>query len=173
MFTGRINTSHGLFQAWYSDRGLARLGFPGKKIPSAPRARPVSSGPAPIRRWHRLTNAALDRILRGQPAAKLPPLDLSAATPFQQRVWSALRRINSGQTCSYSELARRVGHPGAARAVGNACRANPVPLFIPCHRVLAQGGNLGGFSGGLNWKRLLLRPESVCLRQTGSTGSLE
>jgi O-6-methylguanine DNA methyltransferase len=86
-------------------------------------------------------------------------LDLASGTPFQQAVWSALRRIAPGATQSYAEIARAVGSPGAARAVGQACGANPIPLLVPCHRVLASGGQLGGFSGGLDWKQKLLARE--------------
>ncbi len=102
---------------------------------------------------------ALDRYWSGQP---LPPLALHLlGTPFQVRVWEELRRIPAGQTRSYGEVARAVGRPGAARAVGAACGANPVPLFVPCHRVLAAGGGLGGFGGGLPLKRALLLREGA------------
>jgi methylated-DNA-[protein]-cysteine S-methyltransferase len=88
------------------------------------------------------------------------PVDLAGLPPFQRTVLIALRRIGRGQTISYGELAARIGRPGAARAVGNACANNPVPLWVPCHRVLASGGKLGGFSGGLDTKRALLALES-------------
>lgn len=90
------------------------------------------------------------------------PLDLSAGTPFQQRVWRELRRVPFGKTVSYAELARRVGAPGAARAVGQAAGANPVLIIVPCHRVVRSDGALGGFSAGLDIKRWLLRHEG-CL----------
>jgi O-6-methylguanine DNA methyltransferase len=86
-------------------------------------------------------------------------LDLASGTPFQQAVWSALRRIAPGATRSYADIARVVGSPGAARAVGQACGANPIPLLVPCHRVVASGGKLGGFSAGLAWKQKLLARE--------------
>ena len=84
-------------------------------------------------------------------------------TPFQRRVWSVLRSLRVGQTISYGELAQKIGRPGAARAVGNAVGANPLLVLIPCHRVLAGGGSLGGFSAGLDRKRWLLRHEGVAL----------
>lgn len=87
------------------------------------------------------------------------PLDLFAGTPFQQSVWRQLCRIPYGQTISYSELARRVGKPGAARAVGNANGRNPLPIVVPCHRVVAADGGLGGYTGGLDIKRFLLEVE--------------
>jgi methylated-DNA-[protein]-cysteine S-methyltransferase len=87
------------------------------------------------------------------------PLDASG-TPFQQKVWKAARVIPFGQTRSYWWIAVRLGDPHAMRAVGGALGANPLPLFIPCHRVLRSDGALGGFSAGLEWKRLLLDHET-------------
>jgi methylated-DNA-[protein]-cysteine S-methyltransferase len=80
-------------------------------------------------------------------------------TPFQQRVWNALRAIPVGTTCSYAELAARVGAPGAVRAVGTANGANPVWLVVPCHRVVRSDGSLGGYGGGLERKAWLLAHE--------------
>jgi methylated-DNA-[protein]-cysteine S-methyltransferase len=88
------------------------------------------------------------------------PLDLQG-TPFQLRVWQELRRIPRGATISYRELAARVGRPKAARAVGQANAVNPIPLIIPCHRVINADGSLGGYSSGLDRKRWLLRHEAV------------
>ncbi len=89
------------------------------------------------------------------------PVDLDGVTPFRRRVLDVLRGVGRGETVSYGELAALLGKPGAARAVGSACANNPVPLWIPCHRVLAGGGRLGGFSGGLEVKRALLKIEGV------------
>jgi len=80
-------------------------------------------------------------------------------TPFQQAVWEQLTRIPYGTTATYGQIAARVGRPGAARAVGNACGANPVPLLIPCHRAVAANGGLGGFTSGVWRKRLLIAME--------------
>jgi methylated-DNA-[protein]-cysteine S-methyltransferase len=88
-------------------------------------------------------------------------LDLSGATPFQRSVWQAARLIPFGQTRSYGWLAGQLGSPGAARAVGQALGRNPLPIIIPCHRVLAANGGLGGFSRGLEMKRFLLQLEKV------------
>jgi len=77
-------------------------------------------------------------------------------SPFELRVWRELERIPWGETISYGELARRVGSPGAARAVGQANHVNPIPIVIPCHRVIGADGKLVGFGGGLPWKRALL-----------------
>lgn len=80
-------------------------------------------------------------------------------TEFQLRVWEALREIPYGTTVSYGQLARRLGAPGAARAVGLANGSNPIPVVIPCHRVIGADGSLTGYGGGLERKRLLLALE--------------
>lgn len=80
-------------------------------------------------------------------------------TPFQERVWKALREIPYGVTITYGELALRVGSPKGYRAVGNANGRNPLVIFQPCHRVIAAGGQLGGFSAGIHRKKFLLRME--------------
>ena len=91
--------------------------------------------------------------------AKRPTLDKPAGTGFQQQVWQAIAQIPAGETKTYGELARVIGRPRACRAVANACGKNPLPIFIPCHRVVAANGNIGGFSAGLAWKRHLLSVE--------------
>jgi len=147
--------------ARYSAQGLAGLAFPSahkqNKSSSATKT-PVS---AQVRRWHAVTTKALNRVLTGRIPKSLPPLDLSAGTSFEQRVWNALRRSASGKTRSYTEIATAIGQRKAARAVGGACGANPIPVFVPCHRVLAATHHLGGFSGGLDWKRKLLAREGI------------
>jgi len=98
----------------------------------------------------------VNRHLQGQ-EAKLP-LDLRG-TDFQIKVWTALQRIPLGQTRSYSEVAMMVGEPRAVRAVANACASNPVPLIVPCHRVIRKDGSLGGYGLGLPRKKVLLATE--------------
>lgn len=93
-------------------------------------------------------------------AAEPPAFVFPVGSSFSVRVWSELQRIPAGSRISYGMLARNVGRPGAARAVGRACGGNPLPIIIPCHRVVAADGSLGGFSCGLPWKRLLLEVES-------------
>jgi methylated-DNA-[protein]-cysteine S-methyltransferase len=82
-------------------------------------------------------------------------------TPFEQRCWEALRRIPYGETRTYGQIARTVGTPNGARAVGSANHKNPIPIVIPCHRVVASGGGLGGYGGGLDLKRRLLALEQA------------
>jgi methylated-DNA-[protein]-cysteine S-methyltransferase len=89
------------------------------------------------------------------------PLDLSHGTVFQRQVWRVLLRVPYGKLRSYQWVAARVGGPQYARAVGNAVGANPIPVVIPCHRIVAQDATLGGFSGGLSMKRKLLSLEGT------------
>lgn len=91
------------------------------------------------------------------------PVDLSMVGPFERRVLEELRQIPKGQVRTYRQVAVRLGHPTATRAVGNACARNPIPLLIPCHRVVRSDGGLGGYSlrGGVALKRRLLRQEGA------------
>jgi O-6-methylguanine DNA methyltransferase len=96
--------------------------------------------------------------LKGKEAPR-PSFRTAAGTDFQRQVWQAIAGIPPGKTKTYGELAQTIGRPRACRAVANACGKNPLPLFIPCHRVVAANGRIGGFSAGLPWKRLLLSAE--------------
>jgi methylated-DNA-[protein]-cysteine S-methyltransferase len=112
--------------------------------------------------------AEVQRLLAGETAdLSSVPVDLSGVPPFEQRVYALLREVGPGATITYGELAERAGSPGAARAVGAAMGRNPVPVIIPCHRVLAGGGRSGGFSapGGVTTKFRLLEIE-----RAGRTG---
>jgi O-6-methylguanine DNA methyltransferase len=153
-----IATTRGTFAARITPRGLAELRFPGDRAPKAA----AENAPSPeARTICRTTERALKAALAGRAPDKLPPLDWTGATAFRQSIWRELLRIDAGRTRSYGEVAARLRKPGAARAVGAACGANPVPVLVPCHRVLAGDGGLGGFSGGLEWKRRLLTAEAA------------
>ncbi|MGY6552172.1 MAG: methylated-DNA--[protein]-cysteine S-methyltransferase [Erythrobacter sp.] len=110
--------------------------------------------------------ALIERVLAAieepSPAMNDIPID-AQGTPFQQAVWAALRRIPVGHTQSYGALAAALGNPAASRAVGAANGANPVAVLIPCHRVIAADGTLGGYAWGLDIKRELLRREGAGL----------
>jgi AraC family transcriptional regulator of adaptative response/methylated-DNA-[protein]-cysteine methyltransferase len=95
------------------------------------------------------------------------PLDIQG-TAFQFRVWRALQKIAYGATQTYADIARAIGQPGAARAVGHACGTNPVPLIIPCHRVVGSNGKLGGYGLGLDRKRKLLAQEAKAAESTAA-----
>lgn len=118
--------------------------------------------PADVTAWARSVCAYFE----GEPVdLSFIPLDMSDLTETEQAIYTALRLVPYGQTTTYGELAARIGQPGAARAVGMAMARNPWPLVVPCHRVLAKGGALHGFSapGGLDTKRRMLVMEGVDL----------
>jgi len=100
------------------------------------------------------------KLLAEPAGAGAIPLDIQG-TAFQQRVWSALRRIPRGQTRSYSQIAENIGSPKAVRAVANACATNPVALVVPCHRVVHKSGSLSGYRWGVERKKALLQAERV------------
>ena len=95
------------------------------------------------------------------------PVDLRWTTEFQRKVLEAASRIPFGECCSYSDVARSVGRPNAQRAVGSALGKNPVAIVIPCHRVVAAGGGIGGYTGGLDIKRTLMEIEGIELEEAG------
>ncbi|UYN97300.1 MAG: methylated-DNA--[protein]-cysteine S-methyltransferase [Enhydrobacter sp.] len=103
--------------------------------------------------------AALRRYFAGDLTAIDDLPAKTEGTPFQKRVWKALRRIRCGTTLSYGELARRIGHPTAVRAVGLANGQNPISIVVPCHRVIGSDGSLTGYGGGLERKKWLLSHE--------------
>lgn len=104
--------------------------------------------------------ASVKEMIMGRQMAAGLNFDLRG-TDFQKKVWRELLRIPTGKTRSYAEIASRIGHPNAYRAVANACGANPVAIAVPCHRVIASGGKIGGYGGGLDRKRKLLANEGV------------
>ena len=144
---------------FFTDRGLAALEFAGDGpvVAAAGRFAPDRT----LCRLSKRSSGSCPLTFAGVPtdfaALTLDP----RGTPFQLRVWQELRRIPWGQTISYGELARRVGNPKASRAVGQANAVNPIPLIIPCHRVIAADGSLGGYSSGPDRKRWLLRHEGA------------
>jgi methylated-DNA-[protein]-cysteine S-methyltransferase len=154
--------------AW-SEQGVTRLQLP-ERTPTATerrlRARPVNGGagvpPVPVRE----AIAMLERYFAGERIDfSSVALDLSGVGPFHRKIYDATRSLGWGETASYGDLARQTGSPGAARAVGQAMGHNPVPIIIPCHRVLASGRKIGGFSafGGAITKERLLALEGVHL----------
>lgn len=158
-----VETDFGWVGVAGSDDGLAALEFPLPDRESAlTRLLESFSGNIVIdeQAFVDLTEE-LKRYFAGQPVSFSGALDQSLGTPFQRRVWNMVRSIPYGTTMSYSEVARRVGSPRAFRAVGSAMRDNPVPIVVPCHRVIGADGTLRGFGGGLELKRQLLRLEGV------------
>ena len=102
----------------------------------------------------------LDRYFAGKPLdVSEIPIQIDGGTPFQHEVWDSIQQIPYGELGSYKWIAEQIGKPKAVRAVGNAVGANPISILIPCHRVIRSNGNLGGYGGGLERKRHLLRLE--------------
>jgi len=159
---GRIklgSTEKGL--CWLELPGSAGRGFAGWLRAQLPDAEVVEDE-AP----NRSTKEQVLAYLAGERLHFELPLDLRA-TPFQHTVYEELLAIPYGETRSYAEVARRIGKPRAVRATGTANGANPIPLVIPCHRVIAADGGLGGYGGGLALKRRLLAMESARVRSGG------
>lgn len=101
----------------------------------------------------------LERYFAGELVTFDVPVSWGEVTPFQKKVYGAMQRIGYGQVASYGEVAREAGSPRGFRAVGQACNRNPLPIVVPCHRIVASDGSLGGYGGGLEAKRLLLSLE--------------
>jgi len=142
------------FRLTAGEHGLRAIEFVPKREPAGPR-----DG------QHALLRET-ERQLRAYFAGRLRAFDLPLeplGTDFQQRVWHELLDIPYGETRSYGEIARRIGAPAAVRAVGAANGANPLPIVVPCHRVIGAGGKLVGYGGGLPLKRRLLALEQGSL----------
>ena len=103
----------------------------------------------------------LDQYFDGTPVRFSVPLDTTGATEFRRSVWTELTRIPYGRTKSYADVAAAVGNPRAARAVGTANKCNPIPILVPCHRVICSDGSPGGYNSGLGIKRSLLELEGA------------
>ena len=156
-----FNTNMGWVGILGSVRGLLGTTLP---QPSAQEACQLLGDGVNNAVWsYNLFNGLMERLktyFSGGKTAFPDELDLSAATPFQRKVWEITRLIPYGNTKSYTWVAEQVKKPEAARAVGQALARNPLPIIIPCHRVLTINGRLGGFSGGVELKRHLLRLEA-------------
>jgi methylated-DNA-[protein]-cysteine S-methyltransferase len=146
-----IETPIGCFQAEFSGRGLVRLEFPGD-FPSPSAGEGQGEGALLLER-------ELNDYLEGRLRRFTVPLDLRG-TAFQREVWGRVLEIPYGRTRSYGEVAAALGRRAAARAVGAANGANPVPILVPCHRLIGASGSLTGYGGGIALKRWLLALES-------------
>ena len=131
---------------------------------SAQFSKPVQWGESPSLEAAR--RQLLDYLTGGRTSFDLP-LDLTEGTTFQRQVWRTLQRVPYSKLRSYRWIAVRVGGPQYARAVGNAVGSNPLPIVIPCHRIVAHDASLGGFSGGLSMKRKLLSLEGTLTQLQG------
>ena len=147
LLTTIIPTPLGELRAETTDRGIRRLEFTERKT--------TAKENGAVHPHLKKLRAELGRYFAGKLREFTVPVD-PEGTPFRERVWSELRRIPFGETISYIEMARRIGNRRASRAVGGANGANAVCILIPCHRVIAADGSLGGYGGGVWRKRLLL-----------------
>lgn len=147
---------HGLLAVEYNGTEGDFLGYLSKQVQGKPQrsAEKVASA-----------KKMLLAYLRGERKQLDIDVDLSHITPFQRRVLEATRKVPRGEVSTYAEIARRIGQPKAVRAVGQALRRNPVPIVVPCHRVIASDGTLGGYAGNLRDRRKieLLKLEGVAL----------
>lgn len=154
-----------------SRAGVSRIILPRTSRRAAARALGISGTASGLSPLLREAQRQLREFLSGKRRTLDCPMDLSAGTPFQRRVWRKSRAIPYGRVRSYKWLAVRVGGGRHARAVGLALGANPVPILVPCHRVVAHDGALGGFSGGLGMKRRLLALEGTLRQLRPGAGS--
>jgi len=158
-----VDSPFGSLLAASTERGLVRLAFPEEDVDTvlerlatrlSPRIVEAPAAPQPVLR-------ELDEYFSGQRREFEIDLDWSLIGPFGRRVLQVTSEIPYGGVLSYSEVAAEAGSPRGSRAAGNALGSNPIPIVIPCHRVLRTGGSLGGYGGGLDRKRWLLELEGA------------
>ena len=144
-----------------TERGLVRLAYEREDHDQVLAALAAKVSPRVLRAPRRLDEAArqLDDYFAGRRRQFEVPVDLQLSAGFRREVLQHLRTIGYGRTETYTEVAAATGRPRAVRAVGSACSTNPVPVVVPCHRVLRTDGTLGGYVGGLGAKRTLLQLE--------------
>ncbi|MDH0291379.1 methylated-DNA--[protein]-cysteine S-methyltransferase [Pseudomonas sp. GD04087] len=168
-----IETDLGWFGLAWSPQGITRAYLPGDSVHSV-RERFDKLG-SEIAQWPAFIDEARRLILayaRGEAVSfETLPLDLSGQSDFHRRVYADILQLGRGETTTYGEIARRLGDVGLSRAVGQAMGSNPIPLIIPCHRVLASGGKTGGFSapGGSGSKMRMLALEGYVDPQAAQT----
>lgn len=155
----KMSTPAGGLYLVASPKGIQKILFHRQTEPMIQKLDPMK----PAHRWLSRAIDELNEYFEGKRKKFEFPLDLQG-TDFQKKVWMRLRKIPFGQTCSYKDIAVGIGKPGATRAVGNANGQNSVCIVIPCHRVIAADGSIGGYSGGLQFKRRLLKVEGIQLK---------
>ena len=164
LFTLSAPTAIGRFRLIASAQGLRRICWPKSKPLATLNLLAISKAPPATAGFLKTTAAQLADYFLGCKVCFTAPLDLTPLTPFARKVLTALSHLPPGQTTTYSQLAAQVSSPNAARAVGSVLAHNPLPLIIPCHRVLSRSGTVGGFSApaGVALKQRLLLMESNC-----------
>jgi methylated-DNA-[protein]-cysteine S-methyltransferase len=146
MLIKTVSSPIGFFNAVYSDKGLKKLSFLGRNR---------SGHPSDLK-----LQKSIDGFFSPKGLKSMPQIDLQG-TDFQLLVWNALCSIPRGRTASYLAIAKKIGLPNASRAVGTACKSNPIPLFVPCHRVIKKDQSVGKFALGVHNKKFLLTMESI------------
>ncbi len=157
----RLATPCGLLHLFASERGLLSIALPNEPREQAEQRLQRALGPVRFREDAQVLELALEQLaeyVAGRRRSFTVPLDVQG-TPFQRCVWETVAAIPYGETRSYSAVAQALGQPSAVRAVGAANGANPLPIIIPCHRVIGADGTLVGYGGGLDVKRWLLAHE--------------
>jgi methylated-DNA-[protein]-cysteine S-methyltransferase len=155
-----ISTQFGSFSLVVSNKGLYQLDFPNLRNHPSDKKQSRVKLPALVRK----TKKMLSDYFKGKTIAfRKLKMDWTGYSDFEKKVLKVLSRIPPGKTLTYSGLARRVGSPKAARAVGGCMSKNRLPVILPCHRILGVGNRLGGYSGGLQWKKTLLKLENIRL----------
>lgn len=143
----------GVIKITANDSGIVSLNFARKSLASTQKNKITN-------RHLRDCVRQLDEYFSGKRLSFDLPLDVTG-TPFQKKVWNALRKIPHGQTVSYVDIAQRIGRPKASRAVGGANNKNPITIIVPCHRVVGKNGDLTGYASGLAKKKWLIDHESL------------
>jgi methylated-DNA-[protein]-cysteine S-methyltransferase len=161
----RLDTPIGKLLIVQGERGVVRVGFPGEAIDALLAQVAAHLGPRIVASDRELggTRDALSAYFEGVDERLDVPVDLSLVRSDFRRTALALLRaeVGPGHVVTYAALAAKIGHPKAARAIGTACATNPVPIIVPCHRVLPGAGGVGGYGGGPDVKRLLLAHEGT------------
>lgn len=164
VYTCQVDTPLGPVLLAAGEAGLKRIAFErGKPAPAFPTEwNPLPAGAAGSAAARALREGAkqIEQYFAGKRRDFDLPLD-PQGNPFQQKVWRTLTKIPYGKTWSYGQLAERIGKPGAARAVGSANARNPLPIVVPCHRVIGANGKLTGYYGGVHLKAFLLELEGA------------
>lgn len=168
----RLETPIGVLHIVATPKGVAQIDFVSAKRGRGRSGKASDTESAKRARTH-IANAIrqIREYFSGRRKDFDLPLDLHG-TPNQQMVWQGLLEIPFGKTVSYGELADHIGSPRAARAVGTACGRNPVPVIVPCHRVIGSTGGLHGYGGGLWRKKFLLELEGIRIKESSSQRAL-
>lgn len=164
MFFYRISLPIGALLLQATENALCRIDFESETSRFSPNF-PVETTPSSLLLQ---TETELREYFAGKRVAFSIPLAPSGSC-FQKRVWNEILRVPFGETASYGAIARRLNSPGAARAVGMANHQNPIPILIPCHRIIGANGKLTGYAGGLKIKKFLLDLEERTLSRTTAT----